>query len=591
MQHKIFMKSRWIINERKDTKDVECLAEELKITKSLSHLLIARGITTYDDAMRFFKPALDHLHNPFLMMDMDKSVERIEVAISKKEKVLIFGDYDVDGTSAVALMYSFLCQFDLQLEYYIPDRYKEGYGISNESIVYAQENGFTLIIALDCGIKCHTQIDLANTHHIDIIVCDHHLPDISLPNAYAILDPKRLDCNYPYKELSGCGVGFKLIQAIAERRKIPFEQIKKYLDLVAISIASDIVHITGENRTLAYFGLKIINTNPRQGIEYILSFSNIFRNKHKEFLTRHTIFNKEITINDLVFLVGPRINAAGRMDTGRSSVHLLISEKLEKVTQLGELINTHNSERRELDIQTTNEAVNQIKNDPAFSKRLSLVVYNSEWSKGVIGIVASRLVEQFYKPTIVLTLYDGIITGSARSVKEFDLYNALSQCSHLLEHFGGHTFAAGLSLDPKNLDAFIETFEKIVASSIQENSKTPTIEIDEEIDLKDIDERFYQILKRFAPFGPGNMMPLFATYNVSDADKARIVGQNHLKLSVFQKDKRSFPLEAIAFGFKNEYEKIASGIPFHICYHIEHNYWQGKTSLQLCIKDIKFDLP
>lgn len=585
------MKSRWIINKKEDKKNIVRLAEELKIPESLAVLLVTRGITTFEEAMQFFKPSLDHLHNPFIMMDMEKSVQRIDTAIAKKEKVLIFGDYDVDGTSAVALMYSFLSHFELNLEYYIPDRYNEGYGISEQSIEYAKENKFTLIIALDCGIKCHSQIDLANTYNIDVIVCDHHLPDITLPNAYAILDPKRNDCKYPCKELSGCGVGFKLIQGIAEYRKMPFDEIKEYLDLVAISIASDIVLITGENRTLAYFGLKLINARPRQGIEYILSFSNIIRRKNTDPPIRHTIFNKEITINDLVFLVGPRINAAGRMDTGRSSVHLLISDKLEKVTQLGELINIHNNDRRELDFKTTNEAVSQIQNNPEHEKRLSLVVYHPEWSKGVIGIVASRLVEQFYKPTIVLTLYDGVITGSARSVKEFDLYNALSKCSHLLEHFGGHTFAAGLSLNPKNLDEFIETFEKVVASTIQENSKTPTIEIDEEIDLKDINENFYEILKRFAPFGPGNMIPLFATSNVSDSGKGRIVGQNHLKLSVFQKDKRSYPLDAIAFGFKNDYEKISKGDPFHICYQIEHNCWQGRTSLQLCVKDIKFNLP
>jgi len=551
---------------------------------------MTRDINSFEEAMRFFKPSLKDLHNPFLMKDMDKSVERIEVAISKKEKILIFGDYDVDGTSAVALMYSFLKQFDLTLEYYIPDRYNEGYGISDQSIEYAKDNAFSLIIALDCGIKCHNQIETANKYHIDVIVCDHHLPDKILPEAYAILDPKRNDCLYPYKELSGCGVGFKLIQAIAERRNIPFEEIKKYLDLVAISIASDIVYITGENRILAYYGLKLINSNPRQGIEYILSFSNIFRKAKREDPFSNSIFNKEITINDLVFLVGPRINAAGRMDTGRSSVHLLISDKLEKVTQLGELIDAHNSERRELDIKTTGEAIDQIKNNPVFSQRRSLVVYNSEWSKGVIGIVASRIVEQFYKPTVVLTLFNGIITGSARSVKEFDLYNALSCCSHLLEHFGGHMFAAGLSLKPENLEAFVDLFENVVSSTIKDQSMTPTIEIDEEIDLKDINDNFFAILKRFAPFGPGNMMPLFMTRNVNDAGKARIVGQNHLKLSVFQSEKRCFPIDAIAFNLGHYYEKIMSGIPFHICYHIELNAWQGKTSLQLMIKDIKFDL-
>ena len=585
------MKNRWIITEIDNQNAIKRLSEDLKIPESLSCLLYSREIKSYEEAIKFFKPSLEELHNPFLMKDMHKSVERIERAILKKEKTLIFGDYDVDGTSAVALMYSFLKQFDLPLEYYIPDRYNEGYGISDQSIEYAKEHNFSLIIALDCGIKCHQQIDTANNYSIDIIVCDHHLPDKILPAAFAILDPKRNDCPYPYKELSGCGVGFKLIQAIAVYRQIPFDDIKKYLDLVAISIASDIVNITGENRILAYYGLKLINSNPRQGIEYILSFSNIFRKSKKEESLINSIFNKEITINDLVFLVGPRINAAGRMDTGRSSVHLLISDKLEKVTQLGELIDAHNSERRELDIKTTGEAIDQIKNNSVFSQRRSLVVYDSEWSKGVIGIVASRLVEQFYKPTVVLTQFNGIITGSARSVKEFDLYNALSSCSHLLEHFGGHTFAAGLSLKPENLDTFIETFENVVSSTIQDNSTLPTLEIDEEIDLKEINDNFYGILKRFSPFGPGNMMPIFMTRNVLDEGKVRIVGQNHLKLSVFQSDKRCFPIDAIAFNFGHYYERIAAGNPFHICYHIELNSWQGKNSLQLMIKDIKFDLP
>lgn len=584
------MKNRWILKEEGRKEDIKRLVEELKIPEVLACLLVNRNIKTYEEAQIFFRPLLKYLHDPFLMKDMQKSVDRIETAISKKERILIFGDYDVDGTSAVALMYSFLKHFELYLEYYIPDRYIEGYGISNQSIEYAKENNFSLIIALDCGIKCHSQIDLANQYGIDVIVCDHHLPDSTLPKAYSILNPKRNDCSYPYKELSGCGVGFKFIQAIAIRRNIPFHELKQYLDLVVVSIASDIVSITGENRILAYYGLKLINSNPRQGIEYILSFSNIFRKEQKYYSPNQSIFNKEITINDLVFLVGPRINAAGRMNTGRNSVHLLISDKPEKITQLGELIDGHNSERRELDLKTTNQAIEQINNNPIFENRRSLVVYNADWSKGVIGIVASRLVEQFYKPTVVLTLFDGVITGSARSVKGFDLYNALSQCNHLLEHFGGHTFAAGLSLKPENLESFITTFEEIVASTITEESTSPVVDIDQEIDLKDINERFYAILKQFAPFGPGNMMPLFMTKNVLDSGKARIVGQKHLKMSVFQSDKRSFPIDAIAFGFGNYYDKIIQRIPFHICYHVELNAWQGKKTIQLCVKDLKFDM-
>ncbi|MDD2621779.1 MAG: single-stranded-DNA-specific exonuclease RecJ [Bacteroidales bacterium] len=583
------MKNNWILKEKAIKEDIKRLVEELNIPEVIACLLIKRGITTYEEARSFFRPHLEQLHNPFLMKDMQKSVERIERAITKKERILIFGDYDVDGTSAVALMYSFLKQFDVYLEYYIPDRYIEGYGISSKSVEYAKEHTFSLIISLDCGIKCHSQIDLANQYGIDVVVCDHHLPDSTLPKAYSILNPKRTDCSYPYKELSGCGVGFKLIQAIALYRNIPFNELIQYLDLVVISIASDIVSITGENRILAYYGLKLINSNPRQGIEFILSFSNIFRRDYKIHPPTRNIFNKEITINDLVFLVGPRINAAGRMNTGRNSVHLLICNKEKKVSELGELIDNHNSERRELDSKTTIQAIEQIKNNTNFEHSRSLVVYNPDWSKGVIGIVASRLVEQFYKPTVVLTLFDGIITGSARSVKGFDLYHALSQCSHLLEHFGGHTFAAGLSLKPENLHAFIETFENIVSSSILQESINPVIDIDEEIDLKDINENFYAILKQFAPFGPGNMMPVFMTKNVLDSGKARIVGQKHLKLSVFQSEKRSFPMDAIAFGFGDYYNKIIQRNPFHICYHVELNAWQGRKILQLCIKDIKFD--
>ncbi len=582
------MDNHWNINKEVNKEHVSRLSEELKIPYVLAFLLNSRGIRSYEEAMQFFQPKIGNLHDPFLMKDMDKSVERIEKAIKNKEKVLIFGDYDVDGTSATALMYSFLKQFEIELEYYIPDRYNEGYGISDMSIEYAKEQHFSLIISLDCGIKCHHQIELANQYHIDVIVCDHHLPDKTLPDAYAILDPKRPGCNYPFKELSGCGVGFKLVQAIAIKRNISFNAIKQYLDLVVVSIASDIVSITGENRILAYYGLKLINKKPRQGIEYILSFSNIVKKEIEE--ETDFMFTKNITINDLVFLVGPRINAAGRMDTGRSSVHLLISERLEKVTQLGEIIDSHNKERKELDVKTTEEAIRQIKKNPQFKRRRSLVVYDANWSKGVIGIVASRLVEQFYKPTVVLTLFNDIITGSARSVKDFDIYNALSACSHLLEHFGGHMYAAGLSLKPSNLEAFIETFENTVALTIQEQSIVPMLDIDAEIDLKDITDIFYRILERFAPFGPGNMNPLFVTRNVLDAGNARIVGSNHLKLSVFQSDKRCFPVDAIAFNFAHYYDKITEGNPFHICYHVEQNVWQGKTYLQLVIKDIKFQL-
>ena len=596
------MDKHWIVNSDTDPAAVEKISEDLKISTSLARLLIHRNIRTTEEAISFFRPKMDDLHDPFLMKDMDKAVERIMQACEKKEKVLIFGDYDVDGTSAVALVYSFLKRFSLPMEYYVPDRYNEGYGISNQAVEYAHEQQFTLMIVLDCGIKCHEQIALANSYGIDTIVCDHHLADETLPDAYAVLDPKRKDCPYPFKELSGCGVGFKLVQALARRNGIPDKETYAFLDLVVISIASDIVPITGENRVLAYWGLVRINNAPRKGIESILSYSNILRNPQAEPYVKKphqqykdcTIFQTPekspylIKINDLVFNVGPRINAAGRMDTGRNSVHLLISEKAEKITELGKRINEHNRERKALDYKVTQEAMRIIDNDKAYESRRSIAVYHPDWSKGVIGIVASRLVEHYYKPTIVMSLSNDVITGSARSVRGFDLYTALCQCSHLLEHFGGHTYAAGLSLKQENLQAFTDTFEQAVAASIQETSLFPIIDIDGELSLDEITNSFYDVLNAFEPFGPENMSPVFMTRHVM-ADSCRIVGKNHLKMTLYQRDTRSYPIPAIAFDMKQHYQRIASGTPFHICYHIERNEWRGRTNLQLTIKDIKFD--
>lgn len=620
------MEKRWIVKQGADFEKVAELAKDLKISKSLASLLMLRNVRNRSEATAFFMPQLSQLHNPFLMKDMDKAVERIGRAFEKKEKMLIFGDYDVDGTSAVALMYSFLekhfskktllwnekisehehpmldavrSRIERQfvkienIEYYVPDRYNEGYGISNQAVEYAQEKGFSLMIVLDCGIKCHEQIDLANHYGIDVIVCDHHLSDIDkdgnehLPAAYAVLDPKRQQCPYPFKELSGCGVGFKLIQAIAQRFNISEKKVYAFLDLVVVSIASDIVPIVGENRILAYWGLQLINKRPRRGIESILSCSHIQRSSKFDQPKKGTLFTQLIKINDLVFNVGPRINAAGRMDTGRSSVHLLINEKKDKAEELGARIDEHNKDRKELDSKITIEAMEIIQADKSFSEHRSIVVYQPDWSKGVIGIVASRLVEHFYKPTIVMSLSNDLITGSARSVQGFDLYGALCQCSHLLEHFGGHTYAAGLSLKPEHLEEFIQTFENAVASSIQETSMIPTIDIDEEISLDEISREYNEVLKRFEPFGPENPSPIFITKNVL-ADSCRIVGKNHLKIKVFQLDRRSFPFEAIAFDMGKYYERIRKGEPFHICYHIEENEWKNRSTLQLMIKDIKF---
>ena len=583
------MQKRWILCSAVENNLVEKLCGELNIPYALANLLFKRGVQSYEDAHSFFKPSFSNIHDPYLMRDMKESVERIERAITDNEKILIFGDYDVDGTSAVALVYSFLSNITSNIEYYVPDRYEEGYGISMLSIEYAKENGVSLIISLDCGIKCHEEIDLAAVYGIDVIVCDHHFPGQTLPKAYSILNPKRADCNYPYKDLSGCGVGFKLIQAIAVKRNIPLENLGKYFDLLVLSIASDIVPITGENRVFAYFGLKLINLRPRQSIESLLVHSKIIR-KEGEIPPNKTVFIREITITDLVFYVGPRINAAGRMDTGRSSVELLIAEKTDEIAELGDRVDMHNSDRRELDTKTTTEAIDMVSAESCWETKKSLVVYHHSWSKGIVGIVASRLVEHFYKPSIVLTLFDNIVTGSARSVKNFDIYNALSQCKDLLTSFGGHTFAAGLSLKPENLNTFMERFEQIVASSIPETAIIPSIDIDAEINLNDINMLFFDIMKKFAPFGPGNMLPVFMTKNVVDAGDSRIVGQNHLKLSIFQMNNRSYPVDAIAFGFGEYYERISKKEPFHICYHIEVNEWQGRRSLQLNIKDIKFEL-
>lgn len=588
------MEHRWVLNKTESQQaENQLLADERignKIPLPLLKILLQRGLNSYESIIDFFRPDYKKIHDPFLMKDMDRAVERVEKAIADKEKILIFGDYDVDGTSAVALMYSFLRKDVEQMEYYVPDRYEEGYGISVQSVEYARQKQFTLMIVLDCGIKCHQEIDLANQYGIDVIVCDHHLPDETLPNAYAVLDPKRVDCEYPFKELTGCGVGFKLIQAISQRRGVDMESLLlQYFDLLAISIASDVVPIVGENRILAYYGLRLINLRPRQGIESLLAYGKFVRNPQLNLSSDkkiRTIFNKEVTINDLVFCVGPRINAAGRMDTGRNSVHLLISDKEEKTKQLGENVEEKNNERRELDMQITKEAIEIF--EPMAKNRRSIVVFDPSWSKGVVGIVASRLVEHFYRPAIVLTCSNDLVTGSARSVRDFDLYEALCKCSHLLEHFGGHTFAAGLSLKRENLEKFTEQFEQVVASSISQKSIMPTMDIDQEIDIADITNQFYDILKLMAPFGPQNMNPTFMTKGVV-ALNTKIVGGKHLKMSILQMSKRSFPIEAVAFGFGDDYERIAKGDSFNICYHVSMNEWHGKTSLQLIIKDIKFD--
>ncbi|MCF8405178.1 MAG: single-stranded-DNA-specific exonuclease RecJ [Bacteroidales bacterium] len=581
------MNKRWVVKEQVDESALQHLMDVLNVDRNIANLLAQRNITTYEQAKSFFRPSLSELHDPFLMKDMGMAIERIDAAIKNNEKILIFGDYDVDGTTAVALVYTFLKSLYQNIDYYIPDRYEEGYGISYKSIDFAAENGFSLVIVLDCGIKAVEKIAYAKSKGIDYIIADHHRPGDELPQAIAVLDPKRSDCNYPYDELSGCGVGFKLIQGYAKKFDIPFENLTQYLDLVVVSIASDIVKITGENRILAHYGLKLINTTPRPGIESILKFSGINRKGDSVIDDSDFIFSKDLTISDLVFLVGPRINAAGRIESAKNSVALLVATTLEDAEKIAEKINNFNIERKDLDAQTTFEATEMIRFSDDLQNTKSTVVYNPSWHKGVIGIVASRLIETYYRPTVVLTKSNGLITGSARSVKDFDVYDAIDACSDLLEHFGGHKYAAGLSLKPENLKPFQSRFEDFVSENITPKMLTPEVEVDAIICLNDITKKFFRILKQFAPFGPGNMIPVFISENLIDTGAGRVVGKNHLKLEVVHQNIRGYPIPAIAFQQSLHLNHIINNKPFHICYHIEENEWNGVVSLQLNIKDIK----
>ncbi len=581
----IKMDKCWVLKPPGDPENIKAISKELGIDHSLANLLVQRGITTFDEAKTFFRPSLDHLFDPFLMKDMDKAIDRITRAIENKEMIMVYGDYDVDGTSAVSLVYTFLHSFHPHMDFYIPDRYDEGYGISIKGIDFAASTNVKLIIALDCGIKAVEKVAYASSKGIDFIICDHHRPGAEIPAAVAVLDPKQNDCPYPYKELSGCGIGFKLIQAYSQQNNLPFENLTQYLDLVAISIASDIVDITGENRILAYFGLKLINTRPRPGLEALLRYSAMMKNDDGQ---GGCVFIRELTITDLVFMIGPRINAAGRIESGKNSVRLLITKDLEDAKQVAVQINAHNTERKTLDSFATLQALGMIGADAVLKSAKSTVIYHPDWHKGVIGIVASRLTETYYRPTIVLTLSNGLITGSARSVRDFDIYEAVDSCSDLLEHFGGHKFAAGLSLKPENLEAFRERFEQAVQDRLQGVDLVPVLDVDAELPLNSINSRFYGILKQFAPFGPGNMAPIFMTKGVMDAGGSRIVGKNHLKLSVVHPDIAGGPFSAIAFQQGERFGLIEKQIPFNICYHIEENEWNGAVNLQLNIKDIKF---
>jgi single-stranded-DNA-specific exonuclease len=588
------METKWILNQSVDKQQVAKIVKVLNIDENLATLLVQRGITNYEEAKTFFRPSLSQLHDPFLMKDMDKAVDRVLKAINDNEKLLVYGDYDVDGTTAVAVVYTYLKPFfkKKKIEFYIPDRYEEGYGISFKGIDYAAENGFKLVIALDCGIKANERIDYANERGVDFIICDHHRAGDVLPNAVAVLDAKRPDCNYPYDELSGCGVGFKLVTALSMKGLGTIEKVYELLDFLAVSIAADIVPITGENRVLAYFGLKQLNKKPRPGIEAILQHANIYRRDEDQIDEDENVLTRELTISDLVFLIGPRINAAGRIAKASDSVRLLIADKKEHAEKLAASINDLNDERREFDNRITEEALGMIADDPELRDAKSTVVFNAKWHRGVIGIVASRLTDYYYRPTIVLTRASGLVTGSARSIKSFDIYDAIDHCSDLLEHFGGHKYAAGLSMKPENLPEFRRRFEAYVSEHLVDEDFVPELEVDLKINFSDITSKFMRILNQFAPFGPGNMAPVFWTDNVIDAGGSRPVGgHRHLKLTVSQIGDAELgvpPFSGIAFQKGDLFNRIHDGEPFSICYHLEYNTWQGKTNLQLNVKDIKF---
>lgn len=551
---------------------MENLVQSLKISPTLASILCQRNICTYEEAKHFFRPSLSDLHDPFLMKDMDRAVDRINEALHRNEKILVYGDYDVDGTTSVALMYGFLRNYTSNVDFYIPDRYKEGYGVSSQGIDYAAENGFGLIISLDCGIKSADKVAYASEKGIDFIICDHHLPDEDIPQAVAVLDPKQIDCPYPYKELSGCGVGFKLLQAFCFQNDIEQEEVYKLLDLLVVSIASDIVPITGENRILAYYGLRHLNgPQPmRPGLDALKELAGI---------------TGEMDITSIVFGFAPRINAAGRMGDAKNSVRMLLAQTKEEAFKMADIINESNKERRDKDSNITKEALQMIEDDEFLRDASSTVLFKDSWHKGVIGIVASRCIEKYYRPTIILTQSNGKASGSARSVHGFNVHSAIESCSDLLEQFGGHMYAAGLTLPVENIPAFRERFEKVVADTITEEQKIPQLEIDGRIELKQITRNFYNIVRQMEPFGPGNMKPVFISECVYDTGSVRIVGDSHLKLRLTQDG--FYSIDAIGFGLSDYYHKIAKGIPFDVCYTIEENIYRGVITMQLRIKDIR----
>jgi single-stranded-DNA-specific exonuclease len=561
---------RWTLKPKPEAALVSALASQLQVDEVIATLLVQRGITTYEQARQFFRPSLDDLHDPYLMKDMDKAAQRIEQAIANNENILVFGDYDVDGTTAVSLVSSYLRSYYPNVATYIPDRYDEGYGISFKGIDFAEDNGLSLIIALDCGIKSIDKVAYAKEKNIDFIICDHHRPGNELPDAIAVLDPKREDCSYPYDELCGCGVGFKLIQALAQHRNQTIADLIPYLDLVATAIGADIVPITGENRILAKFGLEVINSHPRPGIKALI------QNVKKETLT----------ITDVVFIIAPRINAAGRIKHGNYAVQLLTEFDLEQASVFASEIETFNVDRKSLDKQITIEALNQIHQNNE-QERFTTVVYHENWHKGVIGIVASRLIETYYRPTLVFTKSGDKLAASARSVKDFDIYQALEQCEEHLEQFGGHMYAAGLTLKESDFDNFKKQFEKVVSESIPEELLTPEISIDAAIEFSDITDKFFRILKQFEPFGPENMTPLFLTTALKDTGFGKPIGADneHLKLFVKQQDSQGFA--AVGFGLGSKIALTQNNQLFQAVYSIDENQWNGQTTLQLRLRDLK----
>ena len=581
------IQKRWVVKPQGDRQAVKTLSSQLNMSTVLTNLLVQRGIDTVEKAKKFFAPSLHDLHDPFLMKDMDRAVERIEEAVKRGEKVMIYGDYDVDGTTAVALVYKFLSQIGHNnLLFYIPDRYVDGYGISIRSIDHAVRKGVKLVIALDCGIKAVEKVAYAKQRGVDFIICDHHLPAEEIPQAVAVLDPKRTDCTYPFDELSGCGVGFKLVEAYARRNNIPFKDIEHLLDLLVVSIASDIVPLVDENRILAYYGLRKLNSEPSKGLLSIIKICG---------LEGHNI-----TIDDIVFKIGPRINAAGRMrmdeddenaapSGGHAAVSLLIEGNETEAQKFGEVIDSYNQDRKSIDRNVTQEAHDYVEANPELKARKSTVIYNPKWMKGIVGIVASRLIESYYRPTVVLTKSNGLVTGSARSVAGFDLYQAVESCSDLLENFGGHMYAAGLTMKEENVEAFTKRFNDYVEQNIDPQILVPQVDIDSELLFSEITDDFHQQLNAFQPFGPGNTAPVFMTRGASNRGDAKLVGAecDHLRMDLMQRQKPHTTIPAIAFQQPTHYEWVRAGKPISVCYQIVENHYRGTVSKQLRVKDIK----